>query len=222
MYKRVVDAPLLSALSNPLTATPMRTYTSRKRDTQKLSQEAGPSSDPSSKKRSFGSGKLGQYDPPRKRAKGSLGGREPAEEAKAKQKTLVQLHFCIDQSVIKKCSICGLRYTQGAKEDMALHRTHCNRVQKGLAWSKEEEKEGYGSTISEIDSRATLENKKIGRIVAFPCDVTGKLGSKVRRAMTIFQARILTKDISLSYSFQHSLRQSTSVYRHLCWSKQPF
>ncbi|KAF5373012.1 hypothetical protein D9758_001624 [Tetrapyrgos nigripes] len=58
-----------------------------------------------------------------------------------KQKTFTQLHFCIDQTVIKTCSLCGLSYTKGAEDDVALHRAHCMKVQKGMEWSREEEKE---------------------------------------------------------------------------------
>ncbi|KAH6918714.1 hypothetical protein BKA70DRAFT_1554734 [Coprinopsis sp. MPI-PUGE-AT-0042] len=159
----------------------MRTYSSRKRATNQALEghvsDLEPSTSSQSKKRASSSSETS--DQPRKRVKGSLAGRSTGREAKPKQKTLVQLHFCIDQSIIKKCSICGLRYTQGAQEDMALHRTHCIRVQKGLEWGREEEKEGYGSSISEIESRVTLENKKVGRIITIPCDVTGRLGAKL-------------------------------------------
>ena len=98
---------------------------------------------------------------------------------KPKQKTLVQLHFCIDQSIVKTCPLCGLCYTKGATEDVALHKSHCTRVQKGMEWSKEEDKEGYGKSITEVKSRAKLKNGKVGRIIAFPGDVGGKMGAKV-------------------------------------------
>jgi N-acetyltransferase len=176
----------------------MRTYSSRKRAAQVLDEhdpdlETSASSSLSMKVASS-SCQTAHQELPRKRPKNSPVARPAVKEAKPKQKTMVQLHFCIDKSIIKKCLICGLCYTQGAQEDMRLHRTHCNRVQKGLEWGKEEEREGYGSLISEIESRVMLANKKAGRIIAFPCDVTGKLGAKVRKPKPGFVIYMLLND----------------------------
>src|SRR6266540_926728 len=53
------------------------------------------------------------------------------------RKTLTQLHFNIDQSILRTCSLCHLSYTKGAPDDEALHRAHCSRVRQGMEWGRE-------------------------------------------------------------------------------------
>jgi N-acetyltransferase len=48
-----------------------------------------------------------------------------------------------------------------------------------MEWSKEEEREGYGTSITEVRSRIKLGNGRTGRIISFPADVGGKIGCKV-------------------------------------------
>ncbi|KAF9001889.1 hypothetical protein BDQ17DRAFT_557501 [Cyathus striatus] len=80
----------------------------------------------------------------------------------SKQIHFTQLHFCIDQTILRSCPSCKLSYTKGAPDDEMLHRVHCARVQKGMEWGREEEKE-----------------KEKGRIICFPADVAGKIGAKI-------------------------------------------
>ncbi|PPR02257.1 hypothetical protein CVT24_011606 [Panaeolus cyanescens] len=93
------------------------------------------------------------------------------------QKTLRQLHFNIDQSILRTCSLCNLSYTKGAPDDEALHRSHCARIRQGMEWGKDEDK---GNGITEVETGIKLKTgKKRGRIVAFSADATGKLGTKL-------------------------------------------
>lgn len=100
----------------------------------------------------------------------------------SKTATLTQLHFCIDQSILKTCSQCGLSYTRGAPGDESLHRTHCARVKKGMEWGREEEKEREkaASDITVVDEDVPLKDGQRGRIISVKADVGGKLRNKVR------------------------------------------
>jgi N-acetyltransferase len=100
--------------------------------------------------------------------------------ADKRPKTLTQLHFCIDQTILRTCSRCSLTYTKGAPDDEALHRAHCARVQKGMEWGREEEKEMSKFDVMEIHRGAKLKDGRKGRIICFRADVGGKIGSKVR------------------------------------------
>lgn len=97
----------------------------------------------------------------------------------AKQKTLTQLHFCIDQTILRACPRCGLSYTKGAPDDESLHRTHCSRIEKGMEWGREEEKETVKSSVVQFAGRVQLKDGRKGRIVYFRADVGGKIGQKV-------------------------------------------
>lgn len=160
----------------------MRTYSSRPRKSQTTPRSSSgipepPSSDPStSAKRPLEDSEANRTS---KRARPSPGTTKSKPAAKRKQKSLTQLHFCVDQPIIRRCPLCDLRYTKGATEDVALHKVHCARVQKGMEWSKEEEREGYGTSITEVRSRIKLGNGRTGRIISFPADVGGKIGCKV-------------------------------------------
>lgn len=98
-------------------------------------------------------------------------------------KTLTQLHFNIDQSIMRTCSLCNLSYTRGAPDDESLHRAHCTRARQGMEWGREEEKDkmrGTETVVVEVASGIKLKgNKKKGRIVSFPASIGGKIGSKV-------------------------------------------
>jgi N-acetyltransferase len=116
--------------------------------------------------------------PPSKRKKVSEKVKPKKLEGK-KQKSLTQLHFCIDQTILRTCSACGLSYTKGAPDDEALHRAHCARVQKGMEWGREEDKESIKSGVIEVRSGIKLKDGRKGRIICFRADVGGKIGSKV-------------------------------------------
>ncbi|KAG6879678.1 hypothetical protein C0992_012976 [Termitomyces sp. T32_za158] len=97
----------------------------------------------------------------------------------AKQKTLTQLHFCIDQTILRACTRCGLSYTKGAPDDESLHRTHCSRIEKGMEWGREEEKESVKSGVVQYAGCVQLKDGRRGRIIYFRADVGGKIGQKL-------------------------------------------
>lgn len=101
------------------------------------------------------------------------------KSAPAPQRSLTQLHFALDSSVLRTCSLCGLSYTKGAPDDEALHRSHCGRVQRGMEWRKEEEREALKASVDEVASAVKLKDRTKGRIICFPASVTGKIGTKV-------------------------------------------
>lgn len=98
---------------------------------------------------------------------------------KPKAKTFTQLHFCIDQTILRTCPLCALSYTKGAPDDESLHKAHCARVQKGMEWGREEEKEKLKAGVEEVASGVKLKDGRKGRIICFRADVGGKIGSKV-------------------------------------------
>ncbi|EKM55464.1 uncharacterized protein PHACADRAFT_120913 [Phanerochaete carnosa HHB-10118-sp] len=100
---------------------------------------------------------------------------------KPRQKHLTQLHFALDTTVLRTCSLCSLTYTRGAPDDESLHRAHCARVQKGMEWGKEEEREAKNgkAQVEEVAGDVKLKNGTKGRIVCFRADVGGKIGSKL-------------------------------------------
>lgn len=101
----------------------------------------------------------------------------------APQKALIQLHFNIDQSTLRTCSLCNLSYTRGAPDDESLHRAHCARVRQGMEWGRDEEKDktrGSESSVVEVASDIKLKGtKKAGRVICFPANIGGKPGAKV-------------------------------------------
>ncbi|KAG7086570.1 hypothetical protein E1B28_002517 [Marasmius oreades] len=112
--------------------------------------------------------------------------------SKPKQKTLVQLHFCIDKSTLQKCSKCDMSYTKGVEEDEALHRTHCLKVKKGMEWGREEEKE----EVLEVESMALLKSGKKGRIVCVRADATGKIGAKLNTIYNMMDTALSAPPLS--------------------------
>jgi N-acetyltransferase len=79
--------------------------------------------------------------------------------------------------------LCNLSYIKGAGDDEALHKIHCARVQQGMEWGREEEKDGIRdgqSIILEVENDIKLTGvKDKGRIICLPADVNGKIGAKV-------------------------------------------
>ncbi|KAJ7702301.1 hypothetical protein B0H17DRAFT_913019, partial [Mycena rosella] len=98
---------------------------------------------------------------------------------KPKAKTFTQLHFCIDQTTLRTCPLCALSYTKGAPDDESLHKAHCARVQKGMEWGREEEKETLKAGVVEVASGVKLKDGRKGRIICFKADAGGKIGSKL-------------------------------------------
>ncbi|KAF9561423.1 hypothetical protein CPC08DRAFT_688984 [Agrocybe pediades] len=136
-----------------------------------------------------------------------------AKEKTKSQKTLTQLHFNIDQTILRTCSLCDLSYTKGAPDDEALHRAHCLRVRQGMEWGREEEKDrvrGTNDIVTEVASDVKLNGKnKRGRIICVPADTGGKIGAKLS---------ILFQTINLSLSapdLPPSVLQSSKVYLFL-------
>ncbi|KAG6887823.1 hypothetical protein C0995_012370 [Termitomyces sp. Mi166 len=116
-----------------------------------------------------------------------------------KQKTLTQLHFCIDQAILRACPRCGLSYTKGAPDDESLHRTHCSRIEKGMEWGREEEKETVKSSVVQFASGVRLKDGRKGRIIYFKADVGGKIGQKLTSLLATINLTLssppLTPDI---------------------------
>ncbi|KAJ7090292.1 hypothetical protein B0H15DRAFT_778971 [Mycena belliarum] len=106
---------------------------------------------------------------------------KPKQTAKPKRKsnTFTQLHFCIDQTTLKTCPLCALSYTKGAPDDESLHKAHCARVQRGMEWGREEEKEKIKAGVVEVASGVKLKDGKKGRIICFKADSGGRIGSKL-------------------------------------------
>ena len=103
----------------------------------------------------------------------------PKWRPQSKKRSLIQLHFSIDASILRTCPICDLSYTKGAQDDEALHKSHCARIQRGLEWTKDEIKESIKHGVVEIESGIRLKDGSIGRILAVNANVPGKIGSKV-------------------------------------------
>jgi N-acetyltransferase len=98
---------------------------------------------------------------------------------KPKQRILRQLHFSLETSVLRTCSTCGLSYTRGAPDDESLHRAHCSRVQRGMEWGREEEREAEKAGVEEVQSGVKLKDGKKGRVICFKTNISGRIGSKV-------------------------------------------
>ncbi|KAJ8592829.1 hypothetical protein M405DRAFT_812151 [Rhizopogon salebrosus TDB-379] len=98
---------------------------------------------------------------------------------KPKQRILRQLHFSLDTSVLRTCSTCGLSYTRGAPDDESLHRAHCSRVQRGMEWGREEEREAEKAGVEEVQSGVKLKDGKKGRVICFKTNINGRIGSKL-------------------------------------------
>lgn len=96
-------------------------------------------------------------------------------------KPLTQLHFVVE-STLRTCASCSLSYIQGAVDDEALHKRHCARVQRGLEWGKEEEKEAHKAGVRVVEDFVKIKSHTVashGRIISVPAHVSGKIGAKV-------------------------------------------
>ena len=172
-----------TACPSPLT---MRTYTSRAKSIKENSGDA------------------------QKRSKSA----QTATKAKPKakplqrntQKTLTQLHFCIDKSTIRTCSLCDFTYTKGAEDDEVMHKAHCARVRQGMDWTAAEEKElarlvSSGNTRIRSDIRlggGGAKSKVRGRIIAFPATISGKPGKKLQTLLSTINITLSAPDMEQS------------------------
>jgi N-acetyltransferase len=75
--------------------------------------------------------------------------------------------------------LCQFSYTKGAPQDESLHRAHCARVQRGMEWGREEEREKIKWGVVEVASGVPLKDGSKGRIISFRADVGGRIKSKV-------------------------------------------
>ncbi|KAF7984983.1 hypothetical protein HWV62_9948 [Athelia sp. TMB] len=129
--------------------------------------------------------------PPKKRTHFlSAGSSKPKPKTKTKplqptkQKTLTQLHFSLDASILRTCPSCDLSYTKGAPDDEALHKAHCARVLKGMEWGREEERakevgKKDGVLVEEVAAGVKLKDGRKGRVICFRADAGGKIGHKL-------------------------------------------
>ncbi|KAL4074562.1 hypothetical protein V8B97DRAFT_1868402 [Scleroderma yunnanense] len=134
------------------------------------------------------------------------------------QKTLTQLHFTLESSVLRTCSLCGLSYTRGAPDDEALHRSHCGRVQRGMEWGKEEEKESLKAGVTEVATSVRLKNGTCGRIICFPAKVGGKIGSKFANLLetinlTLASPSLTNSVLDCSKAYLFLVPSQTSTHR---------
>lgn len=148
---------------------------------------APPAKRPLSLREAFGKAAPAALFPSSSRdSRGSKGKTKPKkkgaqEPENLKQKQLTQLHFALDTTVLRTCALCALTYTRAAPDDESLHRAHCARVQRGMEWGKEEEREAKNgkARIEEVRTDVKLRNGAKGRVICFRADVGGKIGSKV-------------------------------------------
>ncbi|KAG5220073.1 N-acetyltransferase ECO [Salix suchowensis] len=79
----------------------------------------------------------------------------------------------MDQSSVM--NIANPHPTKRAPDDEALHRAHCSRVQRGLEWGKEEEREAAKAGVATVEDSVRIKNGKRGRILHVRADVGGRL-----------------------------------------------
>ncbi|TCD66677.1 hypothetical protein EIP91_001031 [Steccherinum ochraceum] len=132
-----------------------------------------------------------------------------SKEKEKKQKQLTQLHFALETTVLRTCALCDLTYTKGAPDDESLHRSHCARVQRGLEWGKEEERECAKANVEEVVSDIRLRNGMRGRIVCFRAEVGGKIGAKVNTLLDTINLTLSAPALS------PSALQASKVYLFL-------
>ena len=170
----------------------MRTYSRSSRVPIRSSSPSDLSSQEHSKKRPL-SERLAFHNVPQplKRARTTASSSTSTSKLKSKTKprykgkedrppkSLTQLHFTIDSSVLRTCPLCDLTYTKGAPEDETLHNSHCARVQRGMQWRRDEERSTSEAQVSEIATGVKLKDGKSGRIISINADAGGKIGSKV-------------------------------------------
>ncbi|KAJ3811022.1 hypothetical protein F5876DRAFT_88568 [Lentinula aff. lateritia] len=171
-----------------------RTYASRSDKPEPcfsspVSMLSSPPSAPSIKRKRLFGDSQSQVAASAKRVKSS--------KEKPRQKTLKQLHFCIDQSIVRTCAICKLSYTKGAEDDEALHRAHCARVQRGMEWGKEEERDKAGAgNVKEIVEVVKLKDGKKGRIICVDATGGGKIGTKLSTLLETINVTLSASTLS--------------------------
>ncbi|KAL5511687.1 IFM1 [Sanghuangporus vaninii] len=126
-----------------------------------------------------------------------LGTDNIVKKAAKKETGLTQLHFCIDQSTLRSCPLCDLTYTRGAVDDENLHKAHCSRVQKGLEWGREEDKETgrNDGTCAIVEEDVVLRSGERGRVVAVKPAAGGKLGTKLSSYLKTVNLALSAPDI---------------------------
>ncbi|KAL5529260.1 hypothetical protein ACEPAG_5245 [Sanghuangporus baumii] len=119
------------------------------------------------------------------------------KKAAKKETGLTQLHFCIDQSTLRSCPLCDLTYTRGAMDDENLHKVHCSRVQKGMEWGREEDKETRRNdgTCTIVEEDVVLRSGERGRIIAIKPATGGKLGTKLSSYLKTVNLALSAPDI---------------------------
>ena len=118
-------------------------------------------------------------DKPKRKASSKSAANHKKPDATTKKVT--QLHFVID-STLRSCPLCALSYTKGAIDDEMIHKKHCARVQRGLEWGKEEERESAKANVRVVEDLVRIPCRKgaiQGRIISVPADASGKIGTKV-------------------------------------------
>ncbi|EPT06076.1 hypothetical protein FOMPIDRAFT_1026924 [Fomitopsis schrenkii] len=145
-------------------------------------------------------------------------GKNNASDAPRKQQKLTQLHFALDVTTLRTCEKCDLSYTKGAPDDESLHRKHCARVQKGLDWGREEEREALKANVEELATGVKLKNGAKGRMVCFRPDVGGKIGTKLTTLLETMSLALSSPPLSPAvlkqckiYLFLLSTSSSTSL-----------
>ncbi|KAI0273666.1 hypothetical protein BC834DRAFT_816246 [Gloeopeniophorella convolvens] len=147
--------------------------------------------------------------PPLKRARTAASTPATTSRQKAKHKykskedrtprTLTQLHFTLDSSVLRTCPLCDLTYTKGAPEDESLHTSHCARVQRGMQWRRDEEKAAGEARVTEISTGVKLKDGIAGRIISVGADAGGKVGAKLATLLQTISLHLssppLTRDV---------------------------
>ncbi|KAI5124385.1 hypothetical protein M0805_008988 [Coniferiporia weirii] len=137
--------------------------------------------------------------PPKKKISPKNSTATDGAKAKDRKKaaTLTQLHFSIDQSILRTCPICDLTYTRGAPDDEILHKTHCIRVQKGMEWGREEkERERTDGDIVVVEEDVMLTQGDRGRIVAVKASSGGRLGNKLATYLKTVNLALSAPDIT--------------------------
>ncbi|GBE82054.1 hypothetical protein SCP_0404320 [Sparassis crispa] len=129
--------------------------------------------------------------PPAKSQLKTRKGKEPP-----KQKKFTQLHFSLDTTVLRTCPLCDLSYTKGAPDDESLHKKHCVRVQRGLEWGKDEEREVGKVGVEEIATGLKLKSGVKGRIICFRPDVGGKIGAKLTTLLETIRLALSSPPLS--------------------------
>ncbi|KAF7295339.1 N-acetyltransferase ECO1 [Mycena indigotica] len=185
-----------------LTMSLQRTYSSKKRTFRASSTEplSPPSASPvvgQKRKRQPLEEHLGNITTPATKQPKLAKAKPRTTTPKAKEKPkYTQLHFNIDQSVLRSCSLCGLSYNKGAPDDESLHKSHCTRVQKGMEWGRDEEKECSKAGVVEVSSNVKLKNGLRGRIISFRADLGGKIGSKISVLLNTINLTLSAPDLT--------------------------